>query len=257
MTRKHLYEPCLNRIDDDWESRWNAILAIVNAWYGCELDLLQASSSVAGDSVARTYPHSVRQWIKFCNEVRDKVSASVLRETFVVENINSPPALSLQELSEGNVCWAVLNEHLKLDDPPVCRLTGDCHGDYDENLAFADRWEYEWQSDESVSEFAFSQVEFMLRGESGGCSVEVHEDSEKFIEEMKEFFQRATWFAGTCVFESPDIFATVRNRRLNIEVRGRIGLSELPDCVVRNINHGGAFRGILIPQRSKNNIQNS
>jgi hypothetical protein len=246
MKKRNLYSPCLNKIEDNWQSRWSALRSITSAWYATEMDLVDASKKPNGYPQVDSYPASVRQWILFREEVQSKIEQSV-RDDFVVKNVYDSTSLSLQVISEGNVCWAVLGKHLELEDPPVVCLTGDCHGDYEDGTAFANRWKFGWESNETVTEFALDQIVHMLRGERGGCNVEVQETSVELIEAMEDYFQQSTWFGHTCIFESPDLFATVRDRRLNVEVRGDLALSDLPDCIVRNINHGGAFHGILVP----------
>ncbi len=211
------------------------------------MDESDSSQIPACYSQAKDYSASIQQWILFREQIQSKSEIRVIRDDFVFENINSPASTSLQVINEGNVCWAVLNDQLKSDDPPVVCLTGDCWGDDEEDALFADRWEFGWESNETVSEFALAQIVHMLRGERGGCNVEVQESAEELVEAMEHYFQRSTWFGKTCIFESPDLFATVRRRRLNLEIRGNLELSDLPDCILRNINHGGAFHGILVP----------
>ena len=240
------YTPCLAKINDDWQSRWTAIRSVVSAWYKIELNPVNISHE-PGNIPAENCPPSIMQWILFREEIHAKGQLSIIRDDFVAERICDPQAISLQVVSEGNVCWAVLDEHLHLEDPPVACLTGDCHGDYDHDVLFTNRWEYGWQSNETVSEFALDQVVHKLRGERGGCNIEVLETSTEIIDAMTEYSQQSTWFGDTCIFESQDMIATVRGRSLNLEIRGDFEFSDLPACVTRNINHGGAFHGILVP----------
>lgn len=244
---KSQYSPCLAKIDTDWQSRWTAIQSIVSAWYGIELNPVNISHQ-PGNIPTEICPPSVRQWISFREEIDAKGQPSIIRDDFIVERISDPAAISLQVISEGNVCWAVLEEYLHLEDPPVVCLTGDCHGDHDDNMLFSDRWEYDgWQSNETVSEFALEQVVHMLRGERGGCNVEVLQTASEIIDVMTEYFERSTWFGHTCIFESQDLFATVRDRNLNLEIRGDFEFSDLPAWITENMDHGGAFHGILVP----------
>ena len=245
--KKHHYTPCLGRIDSTYESRWSAIRAVTGAWYDIELDALGPRHESLTTLEMDRYSPSMQQWILFNEEIRNKTDLRVIRDDFIVEKINDPDSTSLQVISEGNVCWAVLNSHIHLDDPPVTRLTGDCHGDYDEDLHFANRWTLEWECNDTVTDFALDQIVFKLRGERGGCSVEVQETSSELLDAMTNYFQRSTWFGETCIFESPDVFATVRGRQLNLEIRGNLELSDLPGCITGNLNHGGAFHGVLIP----------
>lgn len=249
MGQQHQYEPCLNEIANSWQSRWSALRSITAAWYQIEMEETDLSPLPSCYSQAKDYSASIQQWILFREQVQSKSEIRVIRDDFVFENINTPASISLQVISEGNVCWAVLNDQLKMDDPPVVCLTGDCYGDYEEDVLFADCWELGWESHETVSEFALEQIAHKLRGERGGCSVEVKESAGVLFEAMEHYFQRSTWFGNTCIFESPDLFATVRGRQLSLEVRGDLELSDLPQCVLKNINHGGAFHGILVPVR--------
>jgi hypothetical protein len=187
------------------------------------------------------------QWIEFKQELIRLNLNYITRECLDVAKVNSPPSISLQEISEGNCCWVVLDSNLAIPDPPVHVLSGACYGDFDPSIAFADRWELSHENAATLSEFALSQVFHMLRGDAGGCGVWIEEDLENFKQEMKQEFDRTSVFGQSLIFESADMIATLKASRLLFEAKGAIGKSDLPSCVARNLDHGGSFHGCLVP----------
>ena len=187
------------------------------------------------------------QWIEFKQELIRLDLNYITRECLDVAKVNSPPSISLQEISEGNCCWVVLESNLAIPDPPVHVLSGACHGDFDPSISFADRWELSYVTAATLSEFALSQVFHMLRGDAGGCSVRIQEDLEQFKEEMRQGFERTSSFGRSLIFESTNMIAKLKADYLLFEARGSIEKSDLPPCVARNLNHGGGFHGCLVP----------
>jgi hypothetical protein len=236
------FEPIFDPITADWCSRWNAIRRFANRWYALHLDTATAPKEIAGYPLAPELPPSMRQWIVFHEDTKKR---PLYRDNVRVERIKSPESVTLMEIVERDLCWAVLDSDLAQDDPPVTALHED---NYDAN--FENRWGRPELAARSVSEFALHCIIHCLHTDAGGCFFPIEEPLGEFKAEMKDYFDHATQFGESMIYESDGMIAFVYDPlygpQLNLQLQREVERDILPKCIVRNLTDAGK-RGCLAP----------
>ena len=246
------YKPCFALIPDDWKGRWELLREFVRRWHRIPLGPVGITSPVVEQEETRlgvTLSPSLREWISFAQELIARQSFDILRDCYEVTRLEDHAAISLMLQGEADVYWAVNEMDLSQDDPPVTVYTLD----YDAQEA--DRFVPDGNTFPHITGFLLEHLAYYLHGKGGGALVEVFAD-EAFLTEMRQAFPIYARFDHLHVFEAENIFALVfpasdapQEGTLLVEVWKPIPRYHIPACIFANLNRGGAFHGMLVPER--------
>ena len=241
------YEPVFLSIPDDLNTRWKLLREFIRSWHNIDLHFDGDNSEVVEEEEKKLgfmLPSSFREWISLASELIEKVRFNIFRDSYKVTSLDTLSATTLLLQSEGNYYWAVKNENLALEDPPVDGYWLDYRMNPERFIWFA-------KDAEHITSFAMEHLAYFLRGTGGGCSVKVTLDDE-FLNEMKHSFDTYSRFDHLSIFEKPNIIAIIApnifegGHSLIVEIWKSVAKSEIPECIYERIKGGGSFHGMLL-----------
>ena len=244
------YQPCFSGSLETYLERWQAIRTFVTRWHGIPLSPAGASSAVAEGSNAQfglRLPPSFHEYVAFADELSalprklgpyDSTAFSILRDNYRIERLEDHQATSLMLQGEGDFYWAVRDEYLTEDDPPVdgYHLTDDA-GTFEYFGAFG-----------PITTFILDHMTgIYLRGRGGSFNVDI-DPTDAILKEMRASFQVYAEFGPLRIFEMEKIIAHVRPNPygdptdpfvLTVEVWRPIPRERIPACVLALVGGGG------------------
>lgn len=243
------YEPVFFSVPDDWHTRWKLLREFIRRWHNVKLqdvgyksDLVQKEEKKLGVVL----PPSFREWISLASELLEEGRFNIFRDSYEVANLTDLSAISLLLQSEGDYYWAVKNQNLAFEDPPV-------EGYWLDYRLTPERFVWFIRDAEHITSFVFGHLAYFLHGEGGGCSVEITIDDD-FLYQMKHSFDTFSMFDHLSIFEKPNIIAIIipdpsdKRHNLLVEIWKTISRKEIPECINDRIRGGGGFHGMLMPK---------
>jgi uncharacterized protein (TIGR02996 family) len=118
------YDPLYrDGVPEDWKGRWRLIREYTERWHGIPMGDVggrQAEVREAEQRLGRALPPSLREYVAYAHDVAPPGQFGVVhRDYYTMEPLAGQPALSVMALAEGDLSWAIHNDDLGLDDPPV------------------------------------------------------------------------------------------------------------------------------------------
>jgi len=243
------YEPVFLSNSDDLNTRWKLLREFIQRWHNIDLPVVGYNSEIVEEEEKRLgiiLPSSFREWISLASELIEKERFDIFRDSYNVTSLKTLSATSLLLQKEGDYYWAVKNENLALEDPPVDGYWLDYRMNPKGFVWFT-------RNAEHITSFVFEHLAYFLRGKGGGCSVKVTVDDD-FLNEMKQSFDTYFLFDHLSIFEKPNMIAIIAPRTFDegqsliVEIWKRIARSEIPRCVNERIKGEGSFHGMLLPK---------
>jgi hypothetical protein len=244
------YHPCFASVPDSWQGRWAAVREFTRRWYdltirpvGTHSALIDAEESKLG----RQLPPSFREWVTFAGDLMAYTACAIekgepvapealypLRDVYEVIRLERQGAVSLMLQYEGDVYWAVKEEDLGGDDPPVhsYEVSGDEHNWEQKDFA------YQKLEAPTIPGFVLGHMVWFLRHKAGGFCVPL-KPSPEFLSEMRRAFPVATVFGHLQIFEAENLFVAItppdsafETHLMHVNVWRRIPRAQIPACVL-------------------------
>jgi len=243
------YEPVFISIPDDWEPRWKLLREFIRRWHAIDLRGVGVHSEAVDEAEKRlgvVLPPSFREWNSLASELIEKGRFDIFRDAYKVTNLDTLSATTLLLQTEGDYYWAVKNENLALEDPPV-------DGYWLDYRLNPERFDWFARDAEHITSFVMEHLGYYLQGNGGGCSVNVTVDDD-FLNEMKQAFDTHSTFDHLSIFEKPNMIAIIAPNSFNggysliVEIWKTIAKNEIPECIDARLQNGGSFRGMLSPK---------
>jgi hypothetical protein len=224
------------------------VRAFAAAWYGT------APGEVTGDSqevlaigreIGLTISPSVHEWSRFASDLRQAgIFGRAIRDNYTLDWVPRYNALRLLTLSEGDVEWVVVREHLADEDPPVECLHLDDRGG---------RVRGTWRHTPTTSQFVLQQLIAYL-DHPGGAFVVDMTPSPELLDQLRSIGHTSIELGGETLIEGEDLLILVGESPFTqpdgwSSVRVEIGPSRV-DAVPKVLSdlthgHGGWFTGIF------------
>jgi uncharacterized protein (TIGR02996 family) len=115
------HEPVVRDIPSGWRERWRLLREFTERWYGLPMADVGGGSGEIGKTEAALglrLPPAMREWIAYCFDLGDYF-VDVLRDCYDVIALKDLSSVSLMISGEEDSYWAVKNDDLATDDPPV------------------------------------------------------------------------------------------------------------------------------------------
>ena len=229
MDQPHHYQPCFSSVPSSATQRWTLLRTFVQRWYDLEMPLDRDLESAAHETQAELglpLSDSIREWIAFAKDLKALGRFEyVLRDCFEVARFKRLGCTTLLLQGEGDVYWAVRDEHADQDDPPV-----DClHRDLETG-----RWTIGWRDTDSLTSFVLWHMAAFL----GPGFTRVRDITDEVIAVLTDAFPVSSEYNGILILEDTDLIGFVRSRTegeptLTIARQPSLPESALPECVRR------------------------
>jgi hypothetical protein len=233
MAQEGDYNPCFEKVPEDWEGRWRLLRTFVAGWHGIPLGTMRRPGSRVTEEetkLGRTLPPSFREWISFSDELLDGHWDRVWRDCYEVRRLEGHPAVSLMIQGEADTYWAVREDLLSEDDPPVDSYSLDY--DAPKENSFAHKGQYSPR----ITSFVLKHLSYTLRGRGGRCFTEV-EPTAQFRSQMRQSFAVSSRLDDIHVFENRNLVAVMfpdppgPRWHLQAEAWKLIPSSVIPNCI--------------------------
>jgi uncharacterized protein (TIGR02996 family) len=118
------YDPLFREgIPADWKGRWRLIREFTERWHGLPLGDVggrRDAIRIEERRFGRQLPPSLQEYVAYAHDVAPAQGVGVVhRDHYTMRPLDEHPALSVMQIAEGNVHWAILEEDLRQPDPPV------------------------------------------------------------------------------------------------------------------------------------------
>lgn len=251
------YMPCFTSVPDDWRGRWSLLREFTRRWHGIPVGDAGEPSALADEEEAKlgvTLPPSFREWLGYCEELmaisrgEDDTAFEILRDAYEVVRleVEEHRAISLLIQGEADYYWAVKEEHLTQDDPPVDGYPLDYERPFSES-----HFRHDGEVAPHITSFVLERLAYFLHGNGGGALVTV-KLNDKFLAQMRAAFPVAVRFDHLYLFEKENIFALLIPHQhhpteylLSVDIWQPVPRNQVPDCIWENLRRGGAFHGML------------
>lgn len=244
MIKNDNYEPCFVTIPDTTLGRWELLREFTRRWHGVSLASVGAESSFVTGEQTRlgvNLPLSFREYIAFDDELFSQNACGILRDSYRVVRLDDHSATSLMLISENDVYWAVKDENLSDDDPPVETYYLD-YGNEERFIYGGTAWP-------TITSFVLGHMAHFLYGRGGGCCIRVKLTDET-RNEMYEAFPVTSQMDNIQIFEKQNIVVFLisdidGNQKETILVNffRSIPIIEIPNCIMAHTGNGGCFYG--------------
>ena len=247
------YQLCFSEASDSWSERWAALREFTRRWCQADVPDSFAAGGVAGRveqeaaKLGVQLPPSLKEWMRFseafiAGEKRD-VFEDILRDYYVVEWLVDHRAVSLMIQVEGDYYWAVREDNLHLDDPPV-----DGYGlDYECVECVDEHFLHEGRVAEHITTFVLGHMlpHLLARGGRFGFTIDVDE-VDKTLGELRAAFDVYTRWGDLHIFEKENVLAVAspdepRSENLGLEVLlwKPVPKDVIPGCVLEKAEKAG------------------
>ena len=167
MAEQKNYEPCFTDVPDDWHGRWTLLREFIRRWYGIPVGNVGEPSALVAEEEAKlgqSLPPSFREWISLCEQLLARDAFDILRDCYEVVRLKDHAAISLLIQGEADVYWAVKEENLNLDDPPVDWYPIDYEAEGDPFIHAGELAPH-------ITSFVLGQLAYYLQGNGGSALV--------------------------------------------------------------------------------------
>ncbi len=241
-------------VPDGWRERWRLVREFTDRWHrrplgdvGGRTEEIRAVEARLG----RTLPPSVREWVAFAHDVRQSPNYhDVLRDVYLMEELEGLSAVSLLLQCEGDYHWAIRHADLGFTDPPVYGFHWDFENQ-DENTFVPDRSN---PIAASLTSFALEYVMGYVHAEGGGFRTEVIEKAQ-LIRDLETAFPVRSRLGDTEIFEVDNILVRLSpthqspNKYIVVEVGKPLPRKAIPAFLWDFTRNGGSFHGMFITDR--------
>lgn len=118
-----MFQPIFVRHPESWREWWQAVRDFAGGWYGVDLGAVRAWSAHVEDigrSAGVTLPPGIHEWACFASDLEQAgLLGPAMRDRLTLGWVEQLRVITLLTLVEGDVAFAVGEQHLSLDDPPV------------------------------------------------------------------------------------------------------------------------------------------
>ena len=121
------YDPIFrDGVPDDWRGRWRLIREFTERWHGIPMpDIGGRADEVRAEEqqLGQILSPSVREWVAYALDVRGSPYGVPMRDGY--DGLRSRPdtnTLQLLMQAEGDLIWAIPDDEVTADDPPVVLL---------------------------------------------------------------------------------------------------------------------------------------
>ena len=207
------YYPCFDRAANSWNERWQVLREFIHRWHQIELKLVGARSALVEQEEAKLnlqLPSSLREWIGFSEELlKQNKFSKILRDNYEVVRLKEHRAISLMLQAEGDYYWAVSEDNLSLEDPPVDGYLLD----YD-----TEKFGFFMRESDRLTSFVLEHMSDFLRVTGGTFVVDLDlESRDRLLDEMQASFTVYARWDSLNIFESENILAIVFPNKLEPE----------------------------------------
>lgn len=232
------YKLCFSTTPKSWYEKWESLRSFTRQWHNLDLAPVGRESELVKreESILKMQlPSSFQEWIRFSEELRQQNKFhDVLRDEYIIERLKEHKAISLMIQYEGDHFWAVREENLSQDDPPVDGYTLD----YDSS---EEKFDYVRQEAEHITSFVLYHMVFFIYGAGGNFVVNLDSVDDLLGEMQKTFEVQAKW-GRLNIFENENIFALVcpnlygaTKYELLVRFWQKMSEDEIPDCILERI----------------------
>lgn len=251
-----MFEPVFVRQPESWREWWQGVRDFATAWYGVELGPVRAWAADLDDIGRRagvTLPPGIHEWACFATDLeRAGLFTLTMRDRQSIRWVERLRVLNLLTLAEGDVAWAVAEQHLNVEDPPVDVWLL--------NAPESDSWTFWRRHTDSTSLFALEQLLGYLHGAGGGFSTDV-DPSTALLDELSKLGRSRIQIGAAVLIEGDDLVIRVgpspwsANPETDYTVQVELGASRInniPEVLIQLASSGGgSFHGAFAELRRR------
>ena len=236
---------CFQDISSKPTSHWSSIRKFISVWHDVKFQhstRYQSELMKAEELICGPIPTSLQEWIRLCCDLIDQNKEGCFRDYFVIERVPGHDAIGFLLQCEGDVYWAVQQEDMKLDNPPITTYLLDYDADHEK----FDRFD---QNTSCFTEFVLKHLSYFVYPKGGSFHVQVN-NGEAIKEQFKQYFNVSVTVGHLHIYESddkvfflfPDDFDE-RELRLHGNLKREEGGIDLPEFIIGLTRDGGSFTG--------------
>ena len=250
-----MYEPVFAQPPQSWREWWSAVRKFAAGWY----DVAAGEVSGYDPEVASlerpagvSLPPSIHEWAAFAADLRHAgVFGRAMRDDFTLGWDEDCEALTLLTLGEGDVCWAVHEQYLGREDPPVDLWRPARMG--------VRRWEWWREWTPTTSQFALQHLIAYLHPAAGGFHTDVP-PSHELDGRLRNAGRTSVDLGGQVLIEDDDLVILAGKSlwseadETGITIQAAIGparTASIPQVLVELARRGGGmYHGAFLDLRN-------
>ncbi len=211
------YEPVFADLPDTPEKRWRLIREFIERWHGIRLADNPTCDALPDVEtwISRPAPRSLGQWMSLAHDLGNQFE-KVFRDRVAIENLRRHQAVSLMQLAEGDIYWAVRRENMEKADPPV-----DTYSQYHDGAGQG--YEHSGQPHPTLTSFALSHASYFL-GRGVSYSIEPH----RIEAHCQQHDQAMTKFDNLAIYESENVIVVFDGEHMRLAIWGTTPVGNLP-----------------------------
>jgi hypothetical protein len=251
-----LFQPVFVRHPESWREWWQAVRDFAAGWYGVELGAVRGWSAYVDDigrSAGVNLPPGIHEWACFASDLEHAGQFRLaMRDGLTLGWVEQLRIFTLLTLGEGDVAWAVAEQHLNLDDPPV-----------DAWMVSGPEWD-NWtlwrRHTDSTSLFALESLLAHLHAPGGGFSTDI-EPSTALLDHLAALGRSRIQIGPAVLIEGDDLVIRVgpspwsANPETDYTLQVELGTSRInnipEDLISLASTGGGSFHGPFAELRKR------
>jgi hypothetical protein len=240
-----VYKPVFTQPPKSWRDWWSAVRAFAAGWYGIaagEVTGYNPEVASLGRQLGVSLSPSIHEWAAFAADLQQAgVFDRAFRDRFTLGWDTDIEAVTLLTLAEGDVCWAVHQQYLGREDPPVDAW----------RPAPTSRRSWDWwrRHSPTTSLFALQHLIAYLHPAGGGFNMNVP-PSPELVERLRSIGRTSIDLGSQVLIEDDDLLVLVGkslwtpDEETDITVQAAIGAcrtGSIPQILVDLARRGGGM----------------
>ena len=240
-----MFQPVFEHHPESWREWWQAVRDFAAGWYGVDLGGVRAWSAdveAVGRSAGVSLPPGIHEWACFASDLEHAGRfGPAMRDRLSLGWVEQLRVFTLLTLGEGDVVWAVAEQDLGLDDPPV-----DAWMVSDRD---SDKWTLWRRHTNSTSLFALEHLLSYLHAPGGGFSKDI-ERSTTLLDQLATLGRSRIQIGAAVLIEGEDLVIRVgpspwsadpeSDYTLQVEL-GTSRIGRIPEDLISLASSGGGM----------------
>ena len=255
------YSPIFTSTPQNTIECWKLIRNFIESWYEIDIPQIDYSEEIKyiESELHIMLPVSFKEYIKLSKQLmstdithpngyKSNNYSHIFRDIYKVERLDEHKAYSLMLQAEGDLYWAVKDEDMNFEDPPVHMYIMD----YNSNI---EKFNYYKQYSNNLSSFVFMHLSnFIYKTNTGGFGTTISK-SDTIIQTISNYFDNSTEFGEIKIYEKenliallyPDIYGDEEDEyHFSLEMWKGLNVDSIPNQILELTKHGGNFHGVFI-----------
>lgn len=240
-----MYKPVFARPPESWRDWWSAVRQFAAGWYGIaagEVSGYDPEVASLERQAGMSLSPSIHEWAAFAADLQHAgVFGQAIRDDFTLGWDTDIEAVTLLTLGEGDACWAIHQQDLGREDPPVDLWRPARMG--------LRRWDWWRGHTPTTSQFALQHLIAYLRPAGGGLYTNVP-PSPELADRLRSIGRTSIDLSGQVLIEDDDLVVLAGksvwtpDEETDITVEAAIGTSRIdsiPQVLVDLARRGGGI----------------